>query len=1163
MVEAKITGEVIGIDLGTTFSCVAVARKGRSVEIIANDQGNRTTPSAVAFSPAAAGFERLLGEAAKNQATLNPRRTIFDVKRLIGKKFHDPEVQNDLKYLPYPVVERDGRPCVEVEVNGEQKKTFTPEEISAMVLGKMKETAEAYLGKQVTNAVVSVPAYFNDLQRQATKDAGIIAGLNVLRIINEPTAGALAYGVNQDPNTKRNILVYDLGGGTFDVSVLEIEDGIFQVLATGGDTHLGGGDFDQRLMEYFVDLIKKRYRKDVSEDGKALGKLRRQCERAKRVLSSQMQTRVEIDSLIQGIDFSEPLTRAKFEDLNLDLFERTLEVVKSTLKDAKVEKDKIDEIVLVGGSTRIPKVREMLKKMFDGKEPSKGINPDEAVAYGAAVLGGNLTSDRAGVGNFANLSKPYQLVYQGERTLTKDCLLLGSFTLTGIQAAPSGAVRMEVTFEVDADGILTVTAKEEATGNSRSLTIDNYKKNLSSREIERMIREAREMAEHDKKERERVEAGNQMEQDIYDLNKAIAEKLHMYGGDKTTVERASREASDWFDNNNSASMQEYKDRSTTFSCVAVARKGRAVEIIANEQGNRTTPSYVAFSPAAAGSERLIGEAAKNQATLNPRGTIFDVKRLIGKKFDDLEVQSDLNYLPYPIVERDGKPCVQVEVNGELKTFTPEEISAMVLGRMKETAELYLGKQVTNAVVTVPAYFNDSQRQATKDAGTIAGLNVVRIINEPTAGALAYGVNQDSKRKRTILVFDLGGGTFDVSVLNIDKGEFRVLATGGDTHLGGGDFDQRVMKYFVDLIKRKYNKDVTQDPKAIGKLRRECERAKRVLSSQTQTRVEIDCFIDGMDFFEPLSRVRFEDLNSDMFEKTMEVVRSTLKDAKVENKEQIDEIVLVGGSTRIPMVREMLKKEFDGKEPSEGINPDEAVAYGAAVQGAMLSTDQDELGLVLYDVTPLSLGINSYGGVMSVVVPRNTVIPAKRSSGRRITVGDQQTSFNVEVYQGERPLVKDCLWLGRFSLDGIAAAPRGVAAMKVTMEVDADGILSVTAKDVASENNSKSIAIKGYKRKLSEVEVERMVRDAKEMAEHDKMAKARVDSRNRLERYIYDLKKDVAEKVSMNDRVLVETALTEASRWLDDNENACMQDYEDKNRELKELWESYFVKNETD
>ncbi|CAI0454281.1 unnamed protein product [Linum tenue] len=599
--DAEISGEVIGIDLGTTFSCVAVARKGRAVEIIANDQGNRTTPSYVAFSPAAAGSERLIGEAAKNQATLNPRGTIFDVKRLIGKKFDDPEVQRDLKYLPYPVVERDGKPCVQVEVNGEMK-TFTPEEISAMVLGRMKETAELYLGKQVTNAVVTVPAYFNDSQRRATKDAGVIAGLNVLRIINEPTAGALAYGVNQDPNTKRNIVVYDLGGGTFDVSVLEIEDGIFQVLATGGDTHLGGGDFDQRVVDYFIDVIKKRYDKDVSEEPKALGKLRRECERAKRVLSSQMQTRVEVDSLIQGIDFSEPLTRAKFEELNSDLFERTMEVVNSTLKDAKVEnKEQIDEIVLVGGSTRIPKVREMLKKMFDGKEPSRGINPDEAVAYGAAILGANLTTDRPGAilfdvtplslgigtlgdlmsvvvprntpiptkksrGRYVTISDQQTSqvfrVYQGERSLTNDCLLLGRFMLTGITPAPRGDVRMEVTFEVDADGILTVTAKEEATGNSKSLAIDNYKRNLSSREIERMIREAREMADHDKKEKARAEARNQLERDIYDLKKTVAERLHIYDGDKAEVERVLRETSEWFDDNKiNACMQEYEDRS--------------------------------------------------------------------------------------------------------------------------------------------------------------------------------------------------------------------------------------------------------------------------------------------------------------------------------------------------------------------------------------------------------------------------------------------------------------------------------------------------------------------------------------------------------------------------------------------------------------------------
>ncbi|CAI0388214.1 unnamed protein product [Linum tenue] len=602
MGDTGISGEVIGIDLGTTYSCVAVARKGRGVEIIANDQGNRTTPSYVAFSPASAGSERFIGEAAKNQATLNPRGTIFDAKRLIGKKYDDPEVQKDLSYLPYPVVEIHGKPCIEVEVKGKPK-IFTPEEISAMVLWKMKEAAEQYLGKQVINAVVTVPAYFNDSQRRATKDAGIIAGLNVLRIINEPTAGALAYGVNQGPDKKGTILVYDLGGGTFDVSVLEINDGIFEVLATGGDTHLGGGDFDQRVMKYFIDLIKKKYGKDVSQDPKALGKLRRECERAKRVLSTQTQTRVEIDSLIQGVDyFCEPLTRARFEALNLDLFERTLEIVKSTLKDAKVSKGRIDEIVLVGGSTRIPKVGEMLRKAFDGKEPCNGINPDEAVAYGAAILGANLADNSRlklyvgailfdvtplslGIrvhGDLMSIVVPRNTpiptkkskgeyrtvkdqqtglfieVLQGERARGKDCLLLGSFRLTGIPAAPRGAVLVEVTFEVDADGILTVTAKEEATGKSKSLAIDNYKRNLSSREIERMIREAREMAEHDKKETARVEARNQLEDAIYDLNKAVAAKLHMKYGE---VEGAVRETSEWLDNNNGASMQDYKDKS--------------------------------------------------------------------------------------------------------------------------------------------------------------------------------------------------------------------------------------------------------------------------------------------------------------------------------------------------------------------------------------------------------------------------------------------------------------------------------------------------------------------------------------------------------------------------------------------------------------------------
>ncbi|CAI0403507.1 unnamed protein product [Linum tenue] len=540
-----------------------------------------------------------------------------------------------------------------------------------------------------------------------------------------------------------------------------------------------------------------------------------------------------------------------------------------------------------------------------------------------------------------------------------------------------------------------------------------------------------------------------------------------------------------------------------------------IEIIANDQGNRITPSCVAFTSAAAGYERLIGDSAKNQATLNSRRTIFDIKRLIGKN---------------------------MELNGESKAFSPEEISAMVLGNMKETAESYLGRPVTNAVVTVPAYFNDSQRQATKDAGTIAGLNVVRIINEPTAGALAYGVNQGMKGKKKILVYDLGGGTFDVSVLEINGDEFKVLATGGDTHLGGGDFDHRVMEYFLKMIKRKYLRDVNGDSKALGKLRKECERAKRVLSSQTQVRVEIDSLLQGMDFSEPLTRARFEELNLDLFRRTMDVVKSTLEDAKV-SKCDIEEVVLVGGSTRIPRVREMLKEAFDGKEPTKGINPDEAVAYGAAVQGAMLSGSC--VGVTLYDITPLSLGVEVVGGVMSIVIPRNTAIPTKISRGGYTTGRDQQTSVRIAVAQGERALIKDCLPLGSFHLEGIPQAPRETVSIEVTFEVDANGILSATAKEKATQN-SNSITITSYKGNLSVSEVERMVREARDMAEHDKKEKARIDGRNRLERCIYDLNKLV-----LGD----ESALREASEWLDDNENACLEDYEARIRNLAHLSKS--------
>ncbi|KAF2354849.1 Heat shock protein 70 family [Trinorchestia longiramus] len=1011
---------VAGIDLGSTTGRAAVILKGIP-QLVITERGTRFMPLNIACFE----DEVIAGYEAPDSSSIGLQAFIIDVMRLL-----------DVAYMAnIKTTDNDGNLVVDVQ-SETFKKTYKWTELMSLVLGKMKKDMEASAGTEVKKVVLSVPSHTSSDHKTLLAQCCSEVGFTLLTIIDRAVGVGYSYEVQK--KSRASFLVFRYGANHMEASVLKVVDGDVKVCAR---ELVAVPCMDEKIVDHFRSEISRRHGVDISGDKIAMAKLRQACQQLKHNLSSCDNAKLQIPSLVQNIDFVSDLSGARLDDLNNPIYSQVSECVRRALKSADMTASDINEVLLCGGSSRIPRITAVVRECFIGVTCRTDIDVSEVGALGAA--------------KYAAMS--------ALRAVTE-----GRFVIPA---------RLSIKQEV-----LTRYLAEDQPQKSRTVAPKSSKNR-------KMIAEAR---------------------------------------DEPSVGI---------------------DLGTTNSCVAVARNGK-VDVIANVMGNRVTPSYVAFTE----DERFIGEAAKAQCVSNPRNTIFDGKRLIGRKFLDVDASENIKMWPFKVVDIRGNPCVEVVYKGTTKCLTPEEISSMVLLDLKSVADQFIGSPVKNAVITVPAYFNDSQRQATMDAGKIAGFHNISIINEPTAAAIAFGVNKKTQDKRHVLIFDLGGGTFDVAVLAIEDKNFEVLAVNGNVNLGGRDFDNRLIAHFIDEFNKKYRTDLTSNVRAVSKLRIACEEAKLSLSVFTKSKIQIPSLHDGIDFISSISRVRFELLCADLFQLTLVPVKQVITDAGLEAS-AIDEIVLVGGSTRIPKIKENLQKFFHGKKLNESINADEAVAHGAALHAAALVTSSKTRPINLLDVCPLTIGVAESGIFMSTLIQRNTRIPTKKTSCFS-TAYDNQQDLTFAVYEGDRKLCTENNLLGQFKLMGIERAKQGQPKIEVQCAIDRNGILKVSAKDM-STGIRRGIHITSLKGRLEKKDIQRLVAEASSYGNEDKQR--RLVARATLEKFCLQMKSVVDNKTpsmySIIDQAYlreVQETLNSSLAWLDDNELCEAAEYDLKRASLEKL-----------